>query len=316
MNLLEEQAIAAVSIKNVLFATDFSATSEAALPYAVAISRRYGSLLHVAHVIPQSYLMVMSGGLDPASFKSVYDGARSDAEEKMQSLMGRVEDVPHRTYLAHGNVWDGLSNLIRTQAIDLLVLGTHGRGGVEKLLMGSIAEKIFRQAYCPVLTVGPRVFGRSKLPLVPNWGNDLAPLELDLQEIVYATDFSPESLVAVPYTVSLVREFQARLAILYVVEESAGRKDISDFLDATLQRLMKIIPDTAGLWHAPEPVLEFGTPGEGILKAAAERNADLIVLGARPPAGHLTVATHLPWRTAHQVVAEATCPVLSVRGRV
>ena len=314
MTLLEEQTLTLVSIKNVLFATDFSASSEAALPYAVAISRRYGSMLHVAHIIPESYLMLLSGGLDPASFGSVYEGAQTDAKEKMQQLASRFEDVPHRTYLGHGNVWGRLSELISANAIDLLVLGTSGRGGVGKLLMGSLAEEIFRQAPCPVLTVGPKVFGRAKLPLVPNWGHDLAPLELDLQEIIYATDFSHDSLAAAPYAISLAREFQATLLLLHVVQDSAQQKALPHQNEAALQRLTAMVPETAGLWSAPEPMLEFGAPAEGILKAASERDAALIVLGVRPPAGHLTAATHLPWRTAHKVVAEANCPVLTIRG--
>jgi nucleotide-binding universal stress UspA family protein len=232
----------------------------------------------------------------------------------MQHLVERFEDVPHRTYLGHGNVWGGLSGLIRAHAIDLLVVGTHGRAGVGKLLMGSVAEEIFRQASCPVLTVGPKVFGRARLPLVPNWGHDLAPLELELQEIIYATDFSHDSLAAAPYTISLAREFQARLVLLHVLQEYAHRKSEPDPIEAALQQLMGLVPEAAGLWCTPEPVLEFGAPADGILKAASERNADLIVLGVRPPAGHLTAATHLPWRTAHKVVAEASCPVLTIRG--
>jgi len=314
VNLLEEQAITAVSIKNVLFATDFSATSEAALPFAVAISHRYGSMLHVAHIVPESYLMIMSGGLDPASFGSVYEGAHSEAQEKMQELVERCEDVPHRTYLGHGNVWGALSDLIQANAIDLLVVGTHGRTGVGKLLMGSVAEAIFRQASCPVLTVGPKVSGRAKLPLVSGQEHDLAPLELALREIIYATDFSHDSLAAAPYTISLAREFQARLALLHVLQEYVHRKGKPDPIEAALQRLTEIVPGATGLWCTPEPVLEFGAPADGILKAASERDADLIVLGVRPPAGHLTAATHLPWRTAHKVVAEASCPVLTIRG--
>ncbi|HUJ94228.1 MAG TPA: universal stress protein [Terriglobales bacterium] len=314
MNVLEQQSATAITLKNILFATDFSSASEAALPYALAISRRYGSVLHLAHVLSEGQMLTMTGSLDAVGFESVLEGAKIGAEGKMSQLTERFDDVPYQTHVSYGQIWESLSGLVRSNAIDLLVVGTHGRTGVGKLLMGSVAEQIFRQAPCPVLTVGPKISGHAKLPLVPGKKHDLVPAELELRDIVYATDFSPDSLAAVPYAISLAREFHARLALLHVIEEYPRQERGSDPIEAALQRLSSLVPEDAAMWFKPEPVIGFEAPADGILKMAAQRNADLIVLGVRPPDGHLTAATHFPWRTAHKVVAEARCPVLTIRG--
>lgn len=317
MNVVEQQSATAISLKNILFATDFSAASESALPYALAISRRYGSVLHAAHVLSEGQMLMMSGSLDGAGYESVLEGALLAAEARMHELTARFDDLPYKTYVGYGQIWDSLSGLIRSSAIDLLVVGTHGRTGVGKLLMGSVAEQIFRQTPCPVLTVGPKVSGHARLPLVSGGeSHELAPAELELREIVFATDFSRESLSALPYAISLAREFQARLALLHVIEVYPRQEKGSDPVEAALQRLSGLVPEDAGLWFQPEPVIGFDSPAEAILKTAAQRNADLIILGVRPPRGHLTAATHLPWRTAHKVVAEARCPVLTIRGSI
>ena len=156
MRLLEKQFDTAVAIKNILFATDFSEISEAALPYVTALSLRYGSTIHVAHVLPE-VTFLRPGAPDPAVIGSIYEDAHSLAQEKIQRLSDRLSGFPHHTYVRHGGVLEVIDELAREQEVDLIVLGTHGRTGLGKLVLGSIAEGIFRHASCPVLTVGPRV---------------------------------------------------------------------------------------------------------------------------------------------------------------
>ena len=149
----------ALSVKNVLFATDFSATSEAALPYATAICRHFGSMLHTAHVLSDASILMMTGGVDYVSLSTIYEDAHTEAKEKLDQISGRLEGIPHRNYVRHGQVWENLAGIVDENGIDLIVLGTHGRTGLGKLLLGSVAEDILRHAPCPVLTVGPKVCG-------------------------------------------------------------------------------------------------------------------------------------------------------------
>jgi nucleotide-binding universal stress UspA family protein len=185
MRLLEEKINTAISLKNILFATDFSDVSEGALPYAAAMSLRYGGMVHVAHVLPETTL-VRPSPIDPVTIGSIYEDAHSGAQEKMQQLSSKLEGFPHHTYIRHGKVSQVLSEITREHQIDLLVAGTHGRTGVGKLLLGSVAEEIFRQASCPVLTVGPRVPKLSR-SLVRRHDAVLTPARLEFRHILYAT---------------------------------------------------------------------------------------------------------------------------------
>ena len=311
MELLEEKISTAISLKNILFATDFSDASETALGYAAAMSLRYGGIVHVAHVLPELNV-VRPSPIDPITIGSIYEDAHSGTQEKMQQLSLRLKGFPHHTYIRHGKVSKVLSQIIDENQIDLLVTGTHGRTGIGKLLLGSVAEEVFRTATCPVLTVGPRV---QKLASSPNHPatDAITPTNLKFRRILYATDFTPHSLAAAPYAFSLTREFGTRLTLLHVIEEYGEHlHDRPGPIDAALLELKKLAWEEAGLRYAPETLVEFGSPPASILETAMQRDADMIVLGVRPD--HIDASTHLPWATAHKVVAQASCPVLTVRG--
>jgi nucleotide-binding universal stress UspA family protein len=309
--VLEPRSHAVIAVKNVLFATDFSATSEAAFPYAVAICRRFGATLHAAHVLSDASLLMMTGGVDYVSMSTIYEDAHTEARVKLDQICARVEGIDHHTYVRHGQVWKNLSGIVDDNRIDLIVVGTHGRSGLGKLLLGSVAEDILRHAPCPVLTVGPKVSGRAKLPGLPNHGRDLAPVELELQQIVFATDFAQYSLYAAQEAVALAEEFRSRLTLLHVIEDYTQLGTRPDLMEDRLCRLKSLIPSHNALQYAAETVLEFGDAAHCILKVASDREADMIVLGARRASESRT--THLPWSTAHDVIAQAHCPVLTLR---
>lgn len=301
----------AVSIKNVLFATDFSASSEAALPYAAAICRHFGSTLHVVHVLSEASLLMMTGGVDYVSMGTIYDDAHTEAKEKLDEIAERLEGIPLRSYVRHGQVWRNLNGIIGDNQVDMIVLGTHGRTGLGKLLLGSVAEDILRHASCPVLTVGPKVSGRAKLPAFPKRGHDVAPLELELRQIVVATDFAPSSAHIAQRAIKLAEEFRARLTLLHVIEDYTQLGSRPGPIEEGVGRLQALIPADATLQYPAETILEFGSPAERILKVAIERDADMIVLGAR--SARDIGSTHLPWSSAHHVIAQAHCPVLTIR---
>jgi len=310
VKLLEEKVNTAVSLKNILFATDFSKVSEAALPFVAAMSLRYGGMVHVAHVLPEVNL-VRPSAIDPVTIGSIYEDAHSGTQEKMQQLSLRLEGFPHHTYIRHGKVSEVLSDIIQEQKIDLLVAGTHGRTGVGKLVMGSVAEEIFRTATCPVLTVGPKVASLTKTRPCRSNG-DIKPVSVEFRHILYATDFTSQSMAAASYAFSLAHEFRSRLILLHVIGEYGEHlHERPGPIDAALRKLEGLGPKDVDLRWAPESMVEFGSPADRILQIATERGADLIVLGARPE--HIGASTHLPWATAHKVVAGASCPVLTVR---
>ncbi|MGA9979053.1 MAG: universal stress protein [Candidatus Sulfotelmatobacter sp.] len=291
-----------IALKNILFATDFSPYSNAALPYALAIARQFEAKLYGAHVMPsETYALIAP---------DAWPGYVRQEEELQQVAAARLEEqirgVPHQVVSVIGDVWDVLSRLIGEHDIDLIVVGTHGRTGARKLLMGSVAEQIFRQAACPVLTVGPNV---------PSKVNG----ESQFRKILFATDFSKESLAALPYAVSLAEEDQSQLALLHVVEQpAAGVVDLEGVTASLVRRLRELAPPEAEFWCDVECLVrfsrQFARPEERILEIAREHWADLIVLGLHPAHGAFNTVTHLAHTTAQHIVAHAMCPVLTIRG--
>ena len=161
--------------------------------------------------------------------------------------------------------------------------------------------------------MGPRISERVKLPELGAGGAQLAPPELELRQIVCATNLDSNALAVASDAVRLAEEFQARLTLLHVMEDYAKLGNRPGPIDDSLQRLQNLVPSDAALAYVPEVLLEYGSVASTILKVAADREADLLVLGAHAAADMLR-STHLPWSTAHQVIVQAHCPVLTIRG--
>ena len=148
------QELGSVSFRNILFATDFFAASSAAFAHAATISDRYHSRLYVAHVVSLEPFDLIAPEAAPAMIEKAQDRAR----QKIIELIGerRAQAGGFDVLVGDGTVPDVLLDMMRRNDIDLAILGTHGRRAFKKLLLGSIAEEVFRVAPCPVLTIGPR----------------------------------------------------------------------------------------------------------------------------------------------------------------
>ena len=250
--------------------------------------------------------------IDPALFGTIYEQAHSNAQEKIQHLSDRLKGFPQHSYLRHGTVSDVMSEIIREQQIDLLVAGTHGRTGLGKLVLGSVAEELFRQASCPVLTIGPKVAALDRVR-EERHHHVVPPVQVKLHKILYATDLEHHAADGVSYAFSLARQFRAQLTLLHVIENYGDLlQQHPGPIDVALSGLQKLVPDQEGLLYRPEFMAEYGSPAEVILRTAAENDIDLIVLGVRPDAKHLSAAIHLSGSIAHKVVVGAECPVLTV----
>jgi nucleotide-binding universal stress UspA family protein len=290
----------AVTIRNILFATDFSDSSAAALPVAIALARRYGAALFVTHVLPPEprYELPIESASDAINPRKL------EAQQHFDALIasGVLNDVVHEPILRSGDFWGTLQDVMATRSIDLIVAGTHGRQGLRKLLMGSVAEKIFRLAACPVVTVGPH----AKFPAD------------GMHHILFATDFSLAANRALPYAYSLAEREGAQLTLLNVVQPAPPAVDAvvmpvleADMAEDARRHLLDIVDAYPPPLLKPEVLVMNGTAAETIVYAAAERGAAMIVLGVRHKS---SAATHYPWSIADAVASGAHCPVLTVRG--
>lgn len=276
-------------IDRILFATDFSASSKAAIPYACALARIYHSKVHVLNVVGPQPLIGPLGlpSTDP-------EQAHETARRQLQA----VADCAHfksieKEYSVHrGNVSEVVCRIVEENNIDLLVVGTHGRRGVKQFVMGSVAEQLFRQACCPVLTVG--------LGARAGVGDDPK-----FKRILLATNLSPVSAGIVQYAESLAIANDAALVLFHAIADRP-RSALDDEIAWAKKRLAELKPTTV---HDVDTSIKIGPPAELIIETATQREVDLIVIGARRGP---KLASHIPWAVAHEVVCAAPCPVVTI----
>ena len=300
-----------IALNNLLFATDFSGVSENALRYATALARSHASQLHLVHVIPPEPWDQIP--LEP--LPKEIDRPWLDANLRMKQLAhnSRLQDVKHHEILERGRLPNTILKIIQREEIDLMVLGTHGRTGLKRLFLGSVAEELFRSAPCPVLTVGPMVN--------PARSNDLA-----IHRILCAIDFEPASVNALPYALALADENRCELLLMHVVtpmpvvepgpfwyvgtDVNQRQKVDQELIFERLRKLVPVVPSSCQV----QPIVKFDLVPEGIVKVAATCDVDLVVMGVKGSSPALASASaHIPWATAHEVICGVKCPVLTVR---
>jgi nucleotide-binding universal stress UspA family protein len=216
--------------------------------------------------------------------------------------------------LEQGRVWDVLSAIMQWENTDLLVLGTHGCGGLKKLVLWSVAEEVLRLATCPVLTIGPNV-------------PPADPTRTEFKVILFATDFGDASAKAFPYALSLAEDCQAKLILMHIlppmpvvdIGPSAYcpgvyvAQELMEWQATRREEMSKMVPSDANLTSQLEYVVGTDFLPEGILGTAVAHDVELIVMGAnRVPSARVTA--HMPWKLTHDVVCGAKCPVLTVMG--
>jgi nucleotide-binding universal stress UspA family protein len=145
-----------IALKNILVATDFSEPSDAALTYGRALARTFGATLHLAHVVDSVPTFVYGADAYAVSMPELQQELEDAARRQLAELLVDNDrpPLPARLVLLTSNApAAAIVDYAKGERIDLIVAGTHGRGGVTHLLMGSVAERVVRTAPCPVLTV-------------------------------------------------------------------------------------------------------------------------------------------------------------------
>lgn len=286
-----------IQLSRILVATDFSPASNRALDYAISLARRYGSHIFLTHVISLDAYPLAA----PEVTVSLVNSQRREAENRIQEMLfsGRLSDVAHDILIEEGGLWAAIQRVIEKEAVELVVVGTQGMGTVQKLVIGSGAEQIFRQCACPVLTVGPSVEGASSPDVI-------------FKRILFATEFGPGSKREASYAFSLGQEHEATVTLLHVLRHLDDYSDDGLTLkrEVIKQQLQELVPAGADARCRTQFRMVVGDPASEILRLAHETNADLIVMGAKARAG---LAGHVPATKAYKIVCEAHCPVLTVK---
>lgn len=294
-----------INLSHILCPVDFSEFSHRALDHAIAMAKWYGARLTVLHVV------VNRPAVDLPPFE-LTDVDRGQILTEMQTFVGQQPTDPSIDFLIReaSDVRREILHQIDALKADLLVIGSHGRTGFERLLLGSVTERVIRKAACPVMVV-PRRAPDAERGGPVRFGRILCPV-----------DFSEGSLAALTYALSIAQEADARLTVMHAIEipPELSEDPVSPSFDidaihaaaraARLQRLRELVPASARAYCTVETTVCEGAAYDHILKVAVEQHSDLIVMGVQ---GRGAINLLVFGSNTVRVTRAATCPVLAVR---
>ena len=287
-----------IAISNVLLATDFSAESAQAVDYARRFCGQQNAKLFVVHVM-DVFPFALSG--DRTAQARIAE-IRNKAEAQMKEFVraNDLEPTKIEPCLIEGETSAALDKFIREHEIDLIVLGSRGDAGINRIFEGSMAEEVFRTAQCPVIVVGPKAQLHSNGAM--------------FGRLLFATDLSRFSRTALPYVECLLQQnSDAKLTLAHFISRQEDnvyeRHKSRQHFEQQLRQM--IDPEIRG--QIEDVVVEPDTPAEGILTISEGMAADLLVLGVRSGGAFTRAATHGFRSTATRVISEISCPVLIVR---
>lgn len=284
------QTATSINFKNILFLTDFGEASESALAYAIGLARHFNAKLFPAHA---SDPVVLTETVDP----NIVDEVIAHSQNRLNGL---VKDKSIITYplFAKGELETAFPHWIEEHGIDLVIVGTHGRRGMERFLLGSIAEYVFRNATCPVLTVGPHVNLRPYNGFTP-------------EHILFPTDLGPHADYALAYALSFARQTNARLNVMHFLTlEETFQRDRSGMLDTAWKKLEALLPGDVREWCRPELTVDIGDPAIEVLGYADKERPDLIILGLPK---NKKFNSHFRSGVTFKIISQAPCPILTIR---
>lgn len=300
-----------VNIERILCPIDFSEFSRAALDQAVALASWYGAELTLMHVIevPQIAVDGLSAGNEVIAPLPDRDKVADDLRNFARPALGTA-DVTMDVLVTFGIPPTAIRTHAAHRRADLVVVGTHGRSGFQRFLLGSVTEKILRTIAVPLLIVPPPVN---------------KPETVAYRTALCAVDFSDESMRGLDYALSLAQETGARIILLHALEglldeldpQHVRRASVLEYLrDAEQEafaRLRDAVPDEARVWSHPVERVVRGRAYRQILTMAEQENAGLIVMGVR---GKGAFNRLVFGSTTEHVVREAPCPVLTLHADV
>ena len=295
-------------LKRILCPVDLSHESRHAIEHAIVLARWYKARITALHVcnplvIPATDVTLV-GGVPPVLTDQEIKDASDEVMACFASATGEHGGVPLEVLVESGPPARQILARAKSLAPDLIVIGTHGHGGFQHLVLGSVTEKVLRQAECPVLAIPPRARTTSKLPF---------------KRILCPIDFSDASLSALEFALSLAREGDADLTMLHVLEwpdalppnRPVPTLEFRDAAERDVRAMLaQLVPDADRQRCHPTMRLGDGKAYREILEVATEARADLIVMGVH---GRNPLDLMLFGSTINQVVRRATCPVLTVR---
>jgi len=291
-----------LKIERILCPTDFSDFSQRAYDYALSLARHYNAELYLLHVVRPVIIGYPEYAI-PDTVNEFYGELREHAEEQLREFAKvHAEGGLHaKVIVEEGVVTESILDFAGENSIDMIVMGTHGRKGFQRLTLGSVTERVLRRAGCPVLVVR-----RPAHDFVAP-GSGAEPVHL--HKILFCSDFSECSERALQYALSLATEYKSELSLLHVLEHLPSPQDREPETNNALRRLDESIPEEARSCCKIKPIVSVGKPYEEIIKFAELNQTDLVIVGVR---GRNALDLALFGSTTQRVIQLGPCPVLAI----
>jgi nucleotide-binding universal stress UspA family protein len=286
-----------ISITKILCPVDFFPASDAAVNHAVSLAANYDARIHLLHVITPLLPTAYEYAIDTTE---VMGSLEKSATEELNKLAARAKEagVHADIEIRIGDVYQEIKQAIEDERPELLVMGTHGRRGVERWFMGSTTEKMLRHSPVPMLTISAT---GEKVSTAPRF-----------RRILVTTDFSDGTSDALAYAFSVAQENDARITLLHVIHDVSA--DVSGkYRDSLIQgvekQLADLVPPEARNWCDVVTSVETGVPYRIILRTLEDERVDLLVMNIH---GKGMLDRALLGSTAERVVRAASCPVMLI----
>lgn len=291
-SITTKPAIDAVpSFKRVLLATDFCAASDAAFQTAVRVCTELQASLVVLHVFEYGD-RVPGGGGRLAEMERIYDKALRSLYDAVETA--KKAGIPTEAMMKGGVAAPSILEELPLRQIDLVIMGTNALHGFERMVFGSTAEEVLRQAACPVLTVGPQA---AQVAEKSTFG---CP-------VVFATDFHPTTKKAIYCAATLSKQTNSSLHCLHILPRAVQGAIIPNIM---IEALRQMALESGCTIDKAEFAIGYGSEiSTAVVDYARQHKAALVVLGVSQAS---MIASHAPAHIAYRIITEAPCPVLTI----
>ncbi len=291
-----------LKIQRILCPTDFSEFSERAFDYALSLAQHYGAEVLLQHVVRPLNIGYPEYAL-PDAVSEFYGELCEHAEDQLREFAKAhaPDGHPTRAIVEEGGVTERILAVAKEQSVDLIVMGTHGRKGFERLALGSVTEKVLRKAHCPVMAV------RKPEHSAAARAKGTEPIRLD--RILFCSDFSACSSRAFEYALSITAQYHAELSLLHVMEREPSEANLQAETEKLRKRLEEPVTEEARKLCKIQSVVRAGIPHQEIVRLAQDTQAALVVVGVH---GHHALDLALFGSTTYRVIQLGPCPVFAV----
>jgi len=293
-----------LEIKLIVCPVDFSEFSIRAYHYAVSLAEHYRAKMVAQHIVELWRYPYADYAASQGDYQEFWRALREGGEERLREFVKKHthDEIQPELVVHEGIAADSILSFAQAQKADVIVMGTHGRRGFDRLVLGSVTDRVMRTAPCPVLAI-------SKLAHDFMAAGEERHHVHHLSRILFCTDFSENSERALNYAISATAEYDAELALLHVLEDVPSTPKREETIATATEQLNKLIPREERKTLKTKTAVRIGKPYEQIIQFALEAQIDMVTMGV---SGRGTFDRAVFGSTTYRVIQLGPCPVLAV----